>query len=714
MVAFNFLASSQGTPIFQENFETTTGTALPVDWTKVTTGTDGGFLSGSNTGLSSQFFPVPTRAGRIVGTNDDKCNCNKSNEILWTPVIDLAGNNRMWLVFDYFFVAGSDAGRRETFNMVATTDNGTTIQTIKAMAGSTAGWQKGAINLAAFASTANLKLGFRYNDGGGWTYGLMLDNVAIFEPIGRDLALSNFKADPFGEQNDILPYTATVRNESSTDVTSFKISVTDGTTTFVQTLDSLVPAFTTKNFAGSLGVPLAKPNKNTFRSLIAEVNGSPDNVPANDTSGLVEVYAVKWRGDKVLLGEQGTGTWCTWCPRGHVAMEALAANKPDDFFGVAVHTSNGATIDPMAITAYANAFRPFVSGYPGAAIDRNISRIDPSDIVDFFDEVKGQIAPANIKVTATVDSNSRTMNIDVESRFAFDRTSSPFLLSCVVKEDSLTGTGAGWAQVNAYAGGSRGPMGGYELLPNPVPASQMVYDDVARALIGGMAGQTGSLPSNLKSDTTYKYRFTYPIPTTQRIRKLSAGVTLSESTTSRVFNTGFDETVEIICPRSLKFTATPTLASAPGLSDGSILLTAPTTNGITPYTYLWSDGKTTKDNQGIANGLYSVTITNGLGCTETRSFSLFSTSAFDLPFVTGYQLNPNPVIDQANLNIQFSETVDFGYQLIDITGRVILSQNNFKTNGGVFAIPMSNLSAGQYFLRLSANGKIASEIVTKL
>lgn len=34
-------------------------------------------------------------------------------------------------------------------------------------------------------------------------------------------------------------------------------------------------------------------------------------------------------------------------------------------------------------------------------------------------------------------------------------------------------------------------MGGFELLPNPVPAAKMTYNHVARAILGGWAGIPG-------------------------------------------------------------------------------------------------------------------------------------------------------------------------------------------------------------------------------
>ncbi|HLG02521.1 MAG TPA: T9SS type A sorting domain-containing protein, partial [Bacteroidia bacterium] len=68
-------------------------------------------------------------------------------------------------------------------------------------------------------------------------------------------------------------------------------------------------------------------------------------------------------------------------------------------------------------------------------------------------------------------------------------------------------------QANNYAGGSYGIMGGFETLPNPVPASMMEYDFVARNLQGGFDGQAGSLPSTIAANSTQTYTFpAYTVP----------------------------------------------------------------------------------------------------------------------------------------------------------------------------------------------------------
>lgn len=58
--------------------------------------------------------------------------------------------------------------------------------------------------------------------------------------------------------------------------------------------------------------------------------------------------------------------------------------------------------------------------------------------------------------------------------------------------------------------------------------------------------------------------------------------------------------------------------SCPGETDGSIQLT--TIGGTAPYGFQWSDGATTEDRTGLADGTYALTITDEQGCTTERDF----------------------------------------------------------------------------------------------
>jgi hypothetical protein len=78
----------------------------------------------------------------------------------------------------------------------------------------------------------------------------------------------------------------------------------------------------------------------------------------------------------------------------------------------------------------------------------------------------------------------------------------------------VTGTGSGYNQSNAYAGGNNGVMGGFESLPSPVPAAQMVYDHVARAIAPSFTGQTGVIAATTAVGDNYTANFSFTLPAT--------------------------------------------------------------------------------------------------------------------------------------------------------------------------------------------------------
>lgn len=81
---------------------------------------------------------------------------------------------------------------------------------------------------------------------------------------------------------------------------------------------------------------------------IVTVNGSADD-NANDNSKTITINPIVPAKGKLVIGEEATGTWCQWCPRGAVALKNMH-DKYDGFFqGIAVHNN-----DPM-MNPYYNA-----------------------------------------------------------------------------------------------------------------------------------------------------------------------------------------------------------------------------------------------------------------------------------------------------------------------------------------------------------------------
>ena len=248
------------------------------------------------------------------------------------------------------------------------------------------------------------------------------------------------------------------------------------------------------------------PGNQTYTVVISNINGGIDDNNADNTlSG--SINPVVPAPGKMVIGEEATGTWCSWCPRGAVFMDQFETKYNQFWEGIAVH--NG---DPMTDVEYDSGIGAFIGGYPSAIVDRG-AEVDPSGMSpDFFARL--QIPPVATLINgATWDPTSRILNVSVKADFALAANSS-YKLACVLTEDDVTGTGSGYNQSNAYAGGNNGVMGGYELLPSSVPAAQMVYDHVARAIAPSFTGEVNSFPSTVLAGQSHTLNYSFTLPAT--------------------------------------------------------------------------------------------------------------------------------------------------------------------------------------------------------
>ncbi len=246
---------------------------------------------------------------------------------------------------------------------------------------------------------------------------------------------------------------------------------------------------------------------NTATAIVSNINGMGGDDDINDDTLILNVNPVVPAAGKVVVGEEATGTWCQWCPRGDVYMKLWEERYGNYFAGIAVHNN-----DPMADVVYDSGVGALVGGYPSSLVDR-LPEVDPSamnpDII-----ARLQTAPfASIVNGAMWDNITRTL--DVSGSFTMLQTlPAGYTVACALTEDSVTGTSSGYAQVNNYAGGSNGPMGGYENLPNPVPASMMVYEHVARGIAPSFTGMTNPFPGPTTTGATFDVNFQFVLDPT--------------------------------------------------------------------------------------------------------------------------------------------------------------------------------------------------------
>lgn len=299
--------------------------------------------------------------------------------------------------------------------------------------------------------------------------------------------------------------TVTVANGGTTIITSYDITIDYNGNQYVENVTGVSLASTSSmstTFATS--IPLVS-GANPVTVTISNVNGAGADDVLTDDVIMISVDPITPAAGKVVVGEEATGTWCGWCPRGAVYMDRFANDYGQYWAGIAVH--NG---DPMTVATYDTGMGALIGGYPSALVDR-LPEVDPSAMSnDFFSRL--QVAPAAQMTTgATWDAGTRILNVSVSATFD-QAASNSYKMICVLTEDGVTGTDGGYAQTNYYSGGSNGAMGGYESLPSPVPAAQMVYDHVARAITPSFGGDNTCFPSSIAIGdvVTNNYSFTLP------------------------------------------------------------------------------------------------------------------------------------------------------------------------------------------------------------
>ncbi|MEJ6589879.1 MAG: Omp28-related outer membrane protein [Crocinitomicaceae bacterium] len=297
---------------------------------------------------------------------------------------------------------------------------------------------------------------------------------------------------------------ATARNLGVLDINSFDLTYNYNGVDLTESITglNLVSLDTYEHTFATQLTPVL--GNNDLTVSISNVNGAGDDDPTDD-SKVISIDPIVPAAGKIVVGEEATGTWCQWCPRGAVYMDLFQEQYSDYWIGIAVH--NG---DPMTDVVYDAGIGTMIGGYPSAVVDRGAD-VDPSAMnADFLDRLLTE--PTGVIMNgATWDPVSRVLDVSVKSTFSQSVTNS-YKLACALTEDGVTGTDASYNQSNAYAGGGNGVMGGYESLPSSVPAAQMVYDHVARSIAPSFEGSSIFFPATVNAGESVISNYSFTLP----------------------------------------------------------------------------------------------------------------------------------------------------------------------------------------------------------
>lgn len=451
------------------------------------------------------------------------------NNLITSPLIDLSSvtASNVYLVYNLVTDLGYPS---EKYSVYVTTTNAsgaitasTPVYTETVAEG---GFQFRMVNVSSFIGQ-QIYISFRHYDCTDQYY-LLLDNIQIKSLPDYDVALKNVSLDRYGLINTNYFINATVKNNGAQSVNNITVNWNDGTDhSAVIALATPLAAGQEKVITHSVAVNYPTVVNKDITVSVTGVNGAADATPADNTLS-TKFITVSQNSPKKVVIEEGTGTWCGWCPRGAVGMHNADNTFPNDFIGIAVHNN-----DPMTLAEY-NTGANFNS-FPGMNVDRSLLRLDVSpDFSEFINARKSLIVPVALNATSSLAGRTLTFNASAVFRTNF--TNANFRFAAVVVENEVKGTTSGYNQKNYYAGGNYGPMDGYESKPNPVPAADMVYDHVGRMLLGGYAGQIGSIPATITDGQVVNYTFTADIPTTYNLDKIKVVLLLLDGTTGEIVN----------------------------------------------------------------------------------------------------------------------------------------------------------------------------------
>jgi hypothetical protein len=523
--------------LFQDNFDSYLNYSFGNKWTTNPSWKPGIMylvVGSADTACLCNEAPDAVSNQRVAGLSD----CAKSpinyqthpNELLYTSTINLVGINNAWLSYESYFKKGNYLGSYEEGYVEISINGGlnwTVLQNVQRN-NSMSSMQKSFLNITPYCGNADVRIGFRFKDNGQQIGGWAIDNVQVFQPIPKDLKLISVTPEDtiksYTAINTGYKHTYTIQNMGIDTVTDFVVAYRQGNGKVVS--DSVknvsIPPFA--YYTHTHGIPDTLTAMST-QPVTAWVQLNNDTIHDNDTiyTALRGTYFLP---KKMVAVEEGTGTWHFLSPRGLVYMQQLSGADLN-VCQIAVHDTDPMTIEPYSDYLY-NIRQIFT---PYFLIDRHIL-VTPDSLIEIVTKEQTDFGFADLKPSSYTYEDKVLVTAIVKPAVTMI---GDYRLLLVVTENKVSGTSGGWEQVNGYSDNKRGPMGGYENKPDPIPAADMEYNFVARSINPIPDGLT-NLPHTLYANQEYSISFESKINPKWNKNNMYASVLLLRNDDTTILN----------------------------------------------------------------------------------------------------------------------------------------------------------------------------------
>lgn len=355
-------------------------------------------------------------------------------------------------------------------------------------------------------------IGVRTNSSSDWQWQNLNEGGYGFSCVGAtisgtnmptdDVSIDAIYANPAFEQNTPFAFEIALTNHAANVINEVELEYTIGDSQKVTTTAKLNEGIIYNKTGYCLIENVSYPKSDTdleIKVVVNKVNGAfnmnSDSYECNITRPIVPEGKGYQRN---VVIEEFTGTWCGWCPRGIVTMEAIREKYPDGgLIPVAVHGYDNK--DPMLSETYISVNSNFNthSVYPNSILNRQyaVQSLELEEVEEVYNALKEVPAVANIEATAWYEPEGY-VNVDTKTTFALDYTDADerYAISIGITEDNV----GPYDQEN-YFSNSGVECGGWEKLGSSVPT---IYNDVARVL-STYEGLKNSIPANVTAREEY-------------------------------------------------------------------------------------------------------------------------------------------------------------------------------------------------------------------
>jgi len=432
---FSFREGASQT-IFSENFESG---SLPPGWSQQSNATDGGWKFGKANKLQSQYWKIPSHSA-IAATNDDQCNCDKIEDKLTTPTINLTGASSPVLLFDVFFNEGTYQGITEVATVEISTDSGASFTSAATLLGNEI-WSRNFIDLSNYADSI-IQIGFTYSDSGGWSFGFAIDNVLIYDAVALDLSVTEFDLPDYLLLSDSLLIEGEITNFGTDTISSFNINcLVNDSLALVDSISANVLPF--GNYRFSFSEYFNPPADGTYEIKVWAdyLNENLDENKANDTL-LYTIHVVTQSAQRRPLVEEFSSSSCVPCANTSIStnnlFESYFANAEGGSISVIRYQMNlPDSTDPAYISENALRYGFYDSpAMPHAFIDGNFFKNSSGLLsASTIDAAMDEISVIDLSISYSLNGN----NIGVISTITplADIPSQNLKWHVIITEDSI-------------------------------------------------------------------------------------------------------------------------------------------------------------------------------------------------------------------------------------------------------------------------------------